>query len=46
MIKLLENGAIAVAISVLEQYIGRTSATYSETVEDIAAADKSSGVAA
>jgi DNA-binding GntR family transcriptional regulator len=46
MIRLLESGAIAEAIAVLEQHIGRTSATYSETIEDIAAADKSSSVAA
>jgi DNA-binding GntR family transcriptional regulator len=46
MIRLLENGAIAGAISVLEQHIGRTSATYSESVDDIAEADKSNGVAA
>jgi DNA-binding GntR family transcriptional regulator len=46
MIRLLENRNIDEAIAILEQHIGRTSATYSESVEDIAAADKSSGVAA
>ena len=46
MIRLLKSGAIAKAISVLEQHIGRTAATYSESVHDIAATDKSNGVAA
>jgi DNA-binding GntR family transcriptional regulator len=46
MIRLLESGAIAEAVTVLEQHIGRTAATYSESVDDIAEADKSSGAAA
>lgn len=46
MIRLLEAGKIDEAIRVLEQHIGRTSTTYSESIDDIAAADKSNGVAA
>lgn len=46
MIRLLEDSKIDEALSVLEQHIGRTSATYSESIDDIAAADKSNSVAA
>jgi DNA-binding GntR family transcriptional regulator len=42
----LAAGDLATTLSILDRHIERTKTTYAETVEDIAAADKSSGQAA